>query len=361
MACRHQLQRGFTLVEITIVMVIAAIMLTMGISAFTAAMENAAHSATSKRLELIKESLSAYLARNRRLPCPDLPGAAGNLAGSGDDNRTTPGDLNTTCSAAVGVVPYSDLGLSRDAVIDGWDNFISYAVTASATATSDWTRSGSFYPGKLGNLTVALRDPATSATTTLLTGAENAVLVLVSHGPNGFGAWTIQGTQNAAPVAGSDEATNASGGTAFIQREPTTNTALVAGAFDDKVAFMKASELVAPLIRDGAVRSSEGETRKVLADTSDALIGASIATATLPISYTMPMDGWGVPLIYNRLVSSQITTVTANTTAFTIHSAGPNRTNDSGTGDDVVFSVSVDNLKSVFARSGTLVPPVVAP
>ena len=285
---------GFTLIEMTIVLVIAAIALTMGVAAFTAAMENAAHAATTKRQELIKQALMTYVAKYRRLPCPDLPGAAAN--GSGDDNRSTAGNVATVCVAAVGIVPYIDIGLPREAVLDGWDNFFTYAVTISSDTKLDWARSTNFIPGKSGNLTVFLRDPGTSSTTVNVTAPDNAVLVLISHGPNGFGAWTSQGTANVAPVAGSDEATNTAGGTSFIQRDPTTNTALMNGAFDDKVTYLKPGELIAGLVKDGAVLSAEGETRKALGDLQEAIVGASIANATLPASYAMPVDGWGTPV-----------------------------------------------------------------
>jgi len=353
--------RGFTLIEMTIVLVIAAIALTMGVSAFTAAMENAAHAATTKRQELIKQALVTYVAKYRRLPCPDLPGAAGNVLGSGDDNRSTPGNVTTVCAAAVGIVPYIDIGLPREAVLDGWDNFFTYAVTIDANTKLDWARSTNFIPGKPGNLSVFLRDPGSSSTTINVTAPDNAVLVLISHGPNGFGAWTSQGTANAAPVAGSDEATNTAGVASFIQREPSTNTALLYGAFDDKVTYMKPSELIAGLVTDGAVRSAEGETRKALGDLQETIIGASIANATLPASYTMPDDGWGTPLIYNRLVPSQILSTTANSTAFTLRSAGANRVDESGANDDVLYTVTVDSLKSLYARAGTLPIPIPSP
>lgn len=355
---KHRHSSGFSLVEMAIVLVIASIALTMGVAAFSAAMANAAHSATTKRQEIIKDALASYVSKYRRLPCPDLPGASGNVPGTGDDNRTTPGNAATVCAAAVGVVPYIDIGLPRESVLDGWDNFFTYAVTTDGNPKLDWTRSINFIPGKLGNLTVQRRDPATSSTTTNVTAPENAAFVLISHGPNGLGAWSSQGTANVAPLSGSDEATNTSGGTNFIQREPSTNTALVYGAFDDQVTFMKPSELIAGLVKDGSIRTAEGETRKVLGDLQEAIIGNSIASATLPASYTMLDDGWGTQLIYTRQFSSQIKASTSpgTATAFTIRSAGANRIDDTGLNDDVVYAVSIDTLKAVYARAGTLLP-----
>ena len=355
--------RGFSLIELTVVLVIASILLTMGVSALTIQMENAAHSSTQKKLEIIKEALTTYLGKYRRLPCPDLPAAAGNVAGVGDDNRATPGSVTTTCTAISGTVPYIDLGLSRDAVLDGWENHFTYAVTSSALDTADWTRSSAFAVGKPGNLIALSRNPATSAATANLAAPENAVVVLISHGPNGLGAWTVQGTQNVQPIAGTDEAENADAGanTTFIVREPTTAAIATYGAFDDKVTFVKASELVATLVKDGSVRSAEGETRKLLSESTEAVIGASINSATSPVGYVMPKDGWGTPIVYTRTVATQILTNTPPGTAFTITSLGANKLADGVPpgGDDIVSTVTVDTLKAIYARAGTLAVPIV--
>ena len=357
--------RGFSLVELTVALVIVSILLTMGVSALTVQLENATHSSTQKKLQIIKDALTIYLGKYRRLPCPDLPAAAGNVAGQGDDNRATPGSVTTTCSATVGTVPYIDLGLSRDAVMDGWENFFTYAVTSDALDTADWTRSTAFAVGKPGKLIVQSRDPGNSAITTNLVAPENAVIVLISHGLNGLGAWTVQGTQNVQPVAGTDEAENADLGanTTFIVREPTTANIATYGAFDDKVSFIKAAELVATLVKDGSVRSAEGETRKLLSDTTEAVIGASISSAALPVTYAMPSDGWGTPMVYARTVATQILTNTAAGVAFTITSLGGNKVADGlpPGGDDIISIVSVDSLKTIYARAGTLSVPVVPP
>lgn len=354
--------RGFSLVELAVALVIISVLLTIGMSALTVQFENATHSATQRRVDVIKDALTIYLGKYRRLPCPDLLGAAGNVEGQGDDNRATPGNVTTTCAAAVGVVPYIDLGLSRDAVLDGWENFITYAVTTNASDSLDWTRSTAFAVGKAGNLIPLSRSSATSAATTNLATPENAVAILASHGPNGLGAWTVKGTRNVLPTSGTDEAENADNGanTTFMVREPTTTDIPVYGAFDDKVFYLKASELVATLIKDGSIRSAESESRKVLTDSTDAIIGASINSATPPATYAMPTDGWGTPLVYSRTVTSQILTNTVSGTAFTVTSLGPNKLADGvpPAGDDIVSVVTVDSLKTLYSRSGTLSTPV---
>ena len=117
--------RGFSLVELSIVVLVIGIVLTMGIGAWTANLENQAHAATTQRQAAIKEALTGYLRRNSRLPCPDT----NFTAPDGVENRTTAGDPTTACSAAFGVIPYMTLGLARDAARDGWGNIFSYHVS----------------------------------------------------------------------------------------------------------------------------------------------------------------------------------------------------------------------------------------
>src|SRR5688500_14370425 len=122
--------RGFSLVELSVVVLIIGIIITMGIGTWTANLENQAHAATAQRKLAIKDALTGYLRRNNRLPCPD----ADFTAFDGLENRATPGNPATACSAAFGILPYVTLGLSRDAVRDGWGNFFSYHVSNNPNA-----------------------------------------------------------------------------------------------------------------------------------------------------------------------------------------------------------------------------------
>lgn len=353
---------GFSLVELSIVVVITAILLTMGITALTVQSENAAFSATRNRQQLIGEALSGYFARNGRLPCPDLPTAAGNVIGRGDDNRATVDDVTTKCASDIGVLPYIDLGIPRDAVLDGWENFYAYRVTTDAGVDLDWARSSAaIIPGKPAKLVVSERSPASSAVLTKASGPLNAVYVLVSHGRNGLGATTVQGTTNSAPAAATDEALNAAGGATvdgFIRRDVTAVDAGY-GAYDDIVAFATAEQLVSPLVKDGSVRSATGATQKALSDFVDLVIGQSIPTATLPAQPTLPSidqgkDGWGMPIVYRRVESSAIsaTSPVAGGVAFTVTSYGQDRV--AGGTDDIVSTVTVDTLRTLYTKSGTL-------
>jgi prepilin-type N-terminal cleavage/methylation domain-containing protein len=403
--------RGFSLVELSIVVLVIGIVLTMGIGAWTANLENQAHAVTAQRQAAIKEALTSYLRRNMHLPCPDT----NFTAPDGIENRTGTPPPQPPCTAAFGVVPYMTLGLSRDAARDGWGNFFSYHVsntnvTAAANlswnANTDWTRSAWFRPGNTGLITVNDRNGATVTPI-----ATSVVAVVVSHGRNGFGAYTVGGTRNTLPTAGTDEESNTNANTTYYRRELTTSDAASGGAFDDHVLILGANDLLEPLFRDGSLRApaavanealqrfkmavighamgfnagwggascSSASTprcrRIVAADTNDGFANSELDDGSLPfndlgIPAAEALDPWGMRYRYkpNYLVIAPYSTYgisssvpSANTVAMQIYSMGPNRTDDGGAGpspacptcDDVQLSVSVGEIRGYMA---TLLP-----
>jgi prepilin-type N-terminal cleavage/methylation domain-containing protein len=396
--------RGFSLVELAVVVLIVGIIMTMGIGAWTANLENQALAATAQRQSAVKEALSGYLRRNGRLPCPDND----LLAPDGIENRATLNDPTTACSQRFGLLPYVTLGLSRDAVRDGWGNFFSYHVSNTAntiaasgnwSANSDWTTSANFRSGNTGTLTVNDRNGATVTPI-----ATSVVAVIVSHGRNGFGGYTIGGTRNALP-AGADELENTNGNADMIyyRRESTTDDAATGGAFDDQVMFLTANDLLEPLFRDGTMRAPSAAANEALQKIKLALIGhamgnlntnygdssctgwgstprcrviisADISNGSadagntdgllpyndLGITQAEAIDPWGMRYRYqpnanviNNGWGGGIAsgTPSATTVAMTIFSQGPNRAD--GGGDDISIAITVNEVR---AQLGSLVP-----
>jgi prepilin-type N-terminal cleavage/methylation domain-containing protein len=400
--------RGFSLIELSVVVLIIGILLTMGISAMTASFENTALSTTSQRQAAIKEALIAYLRANSRLPCPDTDFAAPD----GAENRATPGNPATACGARFGIIPYVTLGLARDSVRDGWGNFFSYHVANTAAANAgngslgtntDWTITANFRSGNTGNITV--NDRTAAGAVTALTAA--AVVMVISHGRNGFGAYTIGGTRNTLPAAatGADELDNTNGTVdmVYYRRDPTTNDAAAGGAFDDVVLYLSASDLLAPLFRDGVLKSPAAQVSEDFARFKLAIIGFTMGnpsgngTSSCNAGWSSPKCRWVIPadisngtwdagnnnglLPYNDLGMTQMealdpwgmryryqphssvitnatglsTTLPAagtTTTAFTIFSQGPNRAD--GGGDDISTTVSVTELRGYLATSNLI-------
>jgi prepilin-type N-terminal cleavage/methylation domain-containing protein len=255
-------QSGFTLVELAVVVLLIGMIASIGVVSLKAQLASAAISATQKKQDTIKDALIAYLAQNKRLPCPAT-------INTGLESRAT-ANTPASCTGNFGYLPYATLNLPKSAALDGWDNFFSYAVspqwtlsssTASPIAGGTFSNvfSQAFSVSISGAITVSNRIPSTSATTTPIT--SNAVIVLVSHGKNGLGAYTSKGTNNIAPVSTTDEYANAPVSTwslppTFFQRDYTDVDVPTYGAFDDGVQWFSAADLVAPLAKDGTLQSA---------------------------------------------------------------------------------------------------------
>jgi prepilin-type N-terminal cleavage/methylation domain-containing protein len=118
--------RGFTLVELTIVLVILAL-LAGSLFGLTSTMMNIQRGETTRaKLKVIDAALVSFVAINRRLPCP----ANGTLMTGGEEL------VAAQCNnQATGVVPWSVLGLSASDIEDGWGTRITYRTDRYLTLT----------------------------------------------------------------------------------------------------------------------------------------------------------------------------------------------------------------------------------
>lgn len=125
--------KGFTLVELAIVVILIGIVMTMGLKTLTATLDNATFSETKAKQERIKSALVSHLRTNGVLPCPDNSAAVATGIG--------PQPPATTCSAnapeGYGVIPWQTLGISRETVIDGWGNYFTYRVANGSGGARD--------------------------------------------------------------------------------------------------------------------------------------------------------------------------------------------------------------------------------
>ena len=244
---------GFTLVELSIVMVLIGIVMTMGMKMFNATLDNAAFSETKIKQERIKTALISYLRTNGTLPCPD------NAAGVATGQESTP--CATHQSDSFGVVPWQTLGIPREAALDGWGNFFTYKVVNGTGAAKNWTSktvANSFSITELRNPTAGLTlQELDAAGTALVNITTTGVVALVSHGKNGFGAKTSKtATRIPTDDAGDGEKSNANNaGSTFVMRAPTENADAFNGAYDDLVAFMSAQDLLQPLLNEGTLKA----------------------------------------------------------------------------------------------------------
>lgn len=359
---------GFSLVELSIVLVIVSALLTMLVSGMLNVARNSAESATRSSQGAIRDTLIGYLRANGRLPCPDIgpDGAAGISSATlpdGLENRSVAGNTTSPCSSGAGVLPYATLGLTQEAALDGWGNYFTYVVsnnTALVTPPRDWTISTAFRSGSVGSIEV-INDANV---------AIQAAVLIISHGATAAGAFTIKGTQGDTSIAGANEQANYSGcpvdaGSGLARcfsRDLTDNAAAAGGRFDDIVLAISADTLKNPLFTQGVRLPPAADWQKQCSDLRDQLIanGMSHRSGTSPnIIYNITPAGQinaklidpysANPLPCVIAAGSQVSAVPA--VPFCVAtSMGPDGA--AGGGDDLVCAMTAAELQAVFAKTG---------
>lgn len=125
-----QFQHGFTLIEMAIVLVILAALLSYTFMPLRAQLETANIKEARGKLAEIEQALYGFAIANGRLPCPTLPGEGGL---SMPQDPTPP---NASCNSSIGFVPSVSLGLKGETNCDGllldpWGRPYRYSVTDS--------------------------------------------------------------------------------------------------------------------------------------------------------------------------------------------------------------------------------------
>lgn len=226
---------GFSLVELTIVLVIVALLAGGLMFGLSGQREQIQSKEARQQLETIREALIGYAMTNGRLPCP-APANLPNTDPAAGRTRTPPcaDDLR------FGVVPWVTLGLSET---DPWGNRFTYFVSAKFTAALAADAQASFTLST-GSATAVPADNAGTANVmdNGLVIASDVPAVIVSHGSRGVGAYQPNGAQ--LPGAIGDEAENADADLTFIAHTPTEN-------FDDLLTWIIPTVLKSRLVAVG--------------------------------------------------------------------------------------------------------------
>ncbi len=265
-------EQGFTLAEVAVAFVIISLLIAGAVMPLASQIEARNIAETRRILEQVREATIGFVQINGRLPCPaDGTTASGGTNASGVSAGAEQYNTGTSlCTAVFGVVPWATLGIPET---DAWGRRISYYVDQvfadgfsaashgpSCTPSPALTSPMSFGLCSTGTLTVNTRNDSTHATSAI---GSTLPAVFISHGKNGYGAYTPQGTTLSGVGAGTDEETNAahnSTTTTFYSRlqapynsscsDPASGT-LPFCEFDDVVTMISPSMLVARMVSAG--------------------------------------------------------------------------------------------------------------
>jgi len=266
-------QRGFTLIELSVVMVIVAFLIGGLIYTLAAQVEQRNFEETRRRLDQARELILAFAITNGRLPCPARSAAtASPVTVPGDEVLTTTGTVGcigdtvtdfyggTSGGVTLGLLPARAIGFqqvdSGGFAVDAWGNRLRYAVANLITNCSG----SSTYPHfvnaanlKANGISCQPNDllvckSATGITSTTCGGAANQIMsqslvvaIIFSTGKNGAGA-----------PGGIDEAANLNGDRIFVYHTPTSSTA-ANGEFDHQFAWITHGELYGRMIAAGVL------------------------------------------------------------------------------------------------------------
>jgi prepilin-type N-terminal cleavage/methylation domain-containing protein len=232
--------RGFSLIEVAIVLVVAGLVISGGLVALSPLLQSSKTSQTNQLMDRIEQSLVLYVIQNGCLPCPAVPA---NLTGIAEKNG---GGSYTgctgSCSATYGIVPWNTLGLSKDEVTDPFGSFIDYVPSSSLVSSNSMLR---ILPATYPTASLSVADASGTSQTSA------AAYILISHGPDGsYGYTPSKGTQRPDPNSSTLQSCNQSGqsgcahGTNYIQADPQTTAAGATSYFDDIVRFRTAPVII---------------------------------------------------------------------------------------------------------------------
>lgn len=278
-------QKGMTLIDVSIAMVVIALIAYPLLKQYDLYVSQQKVVNVGANFSDINSAIEIFYNNERRYPCPANITLARTNANYGLEMfDTATGTCLTSAGASAGtghttpvsgMAPFKTLGLTEKSAYDSWGNRLLYVVSANTASTAlvpvsyDYVASppaaATLPPTTL--IMYGLRAPPSGAVCTwpIVTASNPAAstrcngwghYVIVSHGPNGEGAYNQDGVLVAAcPASSVRESENCDNDNVFFSRRAVTsvadihsNTAVGSGAsevaganFLDDYTFLRAS------------------------------------------------------------------------------------------------------------------------
>jgi len=207
--------RGFSLVELAVVLAIVALLIGSAMMTLSAQVETRNNDETVRRLNAAADAIVAFAIVNRRLPCPARFAA------------THSSGLESFCTAATGTC-----AVARNKA----------GCTTSPGTNHVFTAEGNMRTYGVGCRPNDLDVCTTAACAARVVSQDTAVLVVFSTGKNG----AIAGAH------GADETENIDGDAVFVNRTPSGADS-AGGAYDDLMVIVPVGVVYSKLISAGVL------------------------------------------------------------------------------------------------------------
>jgi prepilin-type N-terminal cleavage/methylation domain-containing protein len=245
--------RGFSLVELAMVLLIVSLLMGSLMYTLSAQVEQRNFEDTRRRLEQARELLLSFAIVKGRLPCPATAASAGDEAPAGGGTCTFATYAGWLPARAIGYQQVDSGGYA----VDAWGNRIRYAVSltswgtapsarftkqhVSGDATAAWALTQT--PGDLVVCASATGVNAASCNAAASVTNQNVLVAIIfSTGKNGA----------VACADCTDEAANNGADPVFVYHAPTPSGA-AGGEFDDQFSWITVGELYGRLIGAGVL------------------------------------------------------------------------------------------------------------
>jgi len=243
-------QKGFSLIEMAIVLFIVALLLGGLLPTVSSQLEQQKRTETRKQLDEIQQALIGYAVTYGRLPCP-----ATDTSNGIEKFDSTPGTAaNGLCETYYnGFVPATTLGIAtgvdiqgkKGFAVDAWGNRIRYAVSKEDVGPSPraFTSTDGMKAATLLSLASSTLNPlyvcessggSTTTCGTAITLTDKAPALIFSLGQNGA----------IIPPAGADEIINTNDDKVFVSH-------VITPTFDDMVVWISPNILFNRMVAAG--------------------------------------------------------------------------------------------------------------
>ncbi len=249
---------GFTLVEMSVVLLLIATMTGGVLAIMNAQLESSGYVTTRYHMNAIEDALSQYVERTGYLPCVAPPDAAEESATFGiaaDCTAAAPASIIERGAGEntiwIGTVPTRSLNLPDEYFYDGWGNRFTFALIKDLATTAD-----------------SYENYATTATTGVINildyngnqipdASTKSIIAytLISHGKDKKGAYSKAGTITIACSAGSKDGANCDGTDAIFRASDVVDSPTATRYYDDIVSWKSQD-----VLSEGEVAATEDST-----------------------------------------------------------------------------------------------------